>query len=144
MMKKLTWGAVGSALLVILGFAFSEFGVTLYDRITNQQEVNTIHQEIVDFSKRSYIESVESKDGKTKITYHTCYPPKQDYYVTITINGNLKYKSKTFAAEDFSSYYTDNCISWSGKEFDFEFNQGDTLIVVWNYGEYGSFEMIYR
>lgn len=141
MIKKYKWlGAFFGVLLTIL----IENALDVSDRVFNYFDNKSISQEIKEFSERSYIKSVESKDGKTRITYSTCQAPKIDYNIAVTVNGDLKFESPVFKSIRFGSDYTDKCITFTGKAFNFELVPGDKLVIIWDYGKHGSFEMVYN
>ena len=135
--KKYKWIGAGFFGLLLTVLTDNFFDIT--DKVNNY----FISKEVKEFSNRSYIKEVKSEDGKTRITYHTCFAPKLNYNIAVTVNGELKYESPEFKAIKFGSDYTDTCQTWTGKTFDFGLKTGDKLVIIWDYGQYGSFEMVF-
>ena len=141
--KKLTWGGVIAALGTLLVFVGPEVGIELFDRLSGASERSAVVKEIERFESESYIVDVNSDENGTSITYYTCKAPKLDYSIAISINGEVVVK-KEFDAADFPERYTNECFSWTPSPHSFTLSPGDVLVVVWNYGEYGRFEMTWE
>lgn len=137
---KWKWGAISLALLAGAWGLFSDNAVDIYDKYLDASEKSHIASELERFKTESYIVDVVSDETGTSITYYTCKAPLLDYAISISINGEVVVK-KEFDAADFPEKFTNECFEWTPSPHSFSLNPGDVLVVVWNYGEYGRFEM---
>ena len=144
MTKGKLWGGVTAALVAAIGYVGIEGGLELFDRTSEVSQRTAIINEIERFESESYIVDVSSDEDGTRITYYTCKAPALDYSIAISVNGHIVVE-KEFSAVKFPAKYTNECFQWTPPvPHSFQLNPGDVLVIVWDYGEYGRFEMTWE
>ena len=135
--KIRTW-IVGGAGLIGAFFAYDN----LFNYSFKAWEERTIHEQIYEFERTHLILGDEVVDGKTRLTYRTCYAPKIPYAIHFIVNGRNVFSFDINPLEHGSAYTT-GCQTFTGKWFNYELKPGDKLVVKYDYGDHGHFESVY-
>ena len=148
LMMKYKKTTIWSIILTIFVSFFAFFGgpnglLKFYDRITESAEHLSFVEQVKDFEQHSFIISDEVKDGKTRLTYRSCYAPNAPYDLDFMVNGRPVLIFKDINPSVYGKFYTEHCQTYTGTWLDFELKPGDLLVLRYDWGEHGVVDTIY-
>ena len=110
----------------------------IYDKAASRAftawEDRSIYEQIYEFERSHIILGAVVENGKTMITYRTCYAPPVNYNLDFIVNGRPALIFKDVDPANFGKFYTDHCQTFTGIWLDLELEKGDLLVIRYDYG----------
>ena len=148
LMMKYKKTTIWSIILTIAVSFFAFFGgpnglLKFYNTVNDNVEHLTLVEQVHAFDTHSFIIMDEVRDGKTRLTYRSCYAPKALYDLDFMVNGRLVFHVKDVDPTAYGKFYTDHCQTYTGQWLDFELKPGDLLVIRYDWKEHGIVDTIY-